>query len=202
MTIETLQYISVGAYVAAGIFLLAAIVVFFVLKIPAVIGDLTGRTAKRAIDNIRYRNETTGEKAYKPSKVNVSRGKLTEKMNIDGSKQKRKDISSPGFMTQKISNAAPENDETTVLTESNENETTVLGNSENETTVLGGSETTVLNKNYNGNDTLPKIGVTAELVGERRNTAAAVKNNSMDGVDGSVTVIAELMFAQSTEIVK
>lgn len=49
MTVETLQMLSTVAYVLAGIFLLAAIAIFFLLDIRSVIGDVTGATARKAI---------------------------------------------------------------------------------------------------------------------------------------------------------
>ena len=49
MSIETLQTASTISYIAAGILLLVAVALFFLLDIKKVIGDLTGITAKRAI---------------------------------------------------------------------------------------------------------------------------------------------------------
>ena len=77
MTVETLQMLSTVAYVLAGIFLLAAIAIFFLLDIRSVIGDVTGATARKAIRDIRAQNEASGNKAYKPSPVNAARGKLS-----------------------------------------------------------------------------------------------------------------------------
>lgn len=72
MTVETLQMLSTVAYVLAGIFLLAAIAIFFLLDIRSVIGDVTGATARKAIRDIRAQNEASGNKAYKPSPVNAA----------------------------------------------------------------------------------------------------------------------------------
>ena len=52
MTVETLQMLSTVAYVLAGVFLLAAIAIFFLLDIRSVIGDVTGATARKAIRHI------------------------------------------------------------------------------------------------------------------------------------------------------
>lgn len=38
-------------------------------KIPIVIGDLSGRTAKKSIERMRLNNEKTGNKSYKPVKA-------------------------------------------------------------------------------------------------------------------------------------
>lgn len=52
MTVETLQMLSTVAYVLAGIFLLAAIAIFFLLDIRSVIGDVTGATARKGPSGI------------------------------------------------------------------------------------------------------------------------------------------------------
>lgn len=46
--------------IAALIFLLIAIALFFVLKIPRVFGEMTGRDARRAIDEMMEENATSG----------------------------------------------------------------------------------------------------------------------------------------------
>ena len=140
MTVETLQMLSTVAYVLAGIFLLAAIAIFFLLDIRSVIGDVTGATARKAIRDIRAQNEASGNKAYKPSPVNAARGKLTAKISPSGRLEPQM-AGSPG--TEKLSTmeltAAAE--ATTVLTETAA-ETTVLQQPEEvgATTVLSEAE--------------------------------------------------------------
>ena len=124
MTVETLQMLSTVAYVLAGVFLLAAIAIFFLL-------------------DIRSQNEASGNKAYKPSPVNAARGKLTAKISPSGrlEPQMAGMGGSPG--TEKLSTmeltAAAE--ATTVLTETAA-ETTVLQQPEEvgATTVLSEAE--------------------------------------------------------------
>ena len=139
MTVETLQMLSTVAYVLAGIFLLAAIAIFFLLDIRSVIGDVTGATARKAIRDIRAQNEASGNKAYKPSPVNAARGKLTAKISPSGrlEPQMAGMGGSPG--TEKLSTMAAE--ATTVLTETAA-ETTVLQQPEEvgATTVLSEAE--------------------------------------------------------------
>ncbi len=143
--IETLGTIKFVCFGVAGLFLIAAVVLFFYLNISRVFGDLTGRTARREIENIRSKNTQSGGKSYKPSPVNQARGKLTAKINDNGVVE---DYNSGGlgtmFETEKIDSAP--NDETTLLqnTHSFDENTTVLG-AQNETTVLGTpNETTIL----------------------------------------------------------
>ena len=78
---ETLSMISKISFVAAGICLVVAIILFIRFKIPDVIGDLSGRNARKSIEQMRALNEKSGSKSYKPSKKNIERGKLTETMH-------------------------------------------------------------------------------------------------------------------------
>lgn len=78
---EILSTISIVSFVLAGISFLLAIFFWIRFQIPSVIGDLSGRTARKSIEKMRADNEKTGNKSYKPSKTNLRRGKLTETMS-------------------------------------------------------------------------------------------------------------------------
>lgn len=160
MTYEVYRYIFIGGAVLAGILLLVTVLLFFVLKIPMVIGDLTGATARKAIANIRNQNEVSGEKTYKSSQVNSERGKLTEKISMSGNLMgHRGGIVAGAMATEKISTQKLDYqpaDETSVLSAGG-NETTVLGMSGDETTVLntaGGGETEVLSGGMSFGETM------------------------------------------------
>lgn len=84
MTVETLHLLSLVAYIAAFALLVLAVVLFFLLDVPKLYGDISGRTARKAIEAIRQQNEASGNKAYKPSAVNAERGKLTDKITQSG----------------------------------------------------------------------------------------------------------------------
>lgn len=138
MTYEVYRYIFIGGAILAAIMFIISVILFIVLKIPSVIGDLSGATARKAIEDIRNQNENTGDKTYKSSAVNKERGKLTDKISPSGNLIKNPSGGIWGAMaTEKIS--------TQKLAEDASNETTVLGS--NETTVLGGNETTVFSAN-------------------------------------------------------
>lgn len=77
---DILHMISVISFVAAGVFVVVAIVIWFAFKIPSVMGDLSGRTARKSIERMRQNNERTGNKSYKTSERNLERGKLTGTM--------------------------------------------------------------------------------------------------------------------------
>jgi Sec-independent protein translocase protein TatA len=140
------RYIFLGALAACGILFVITAILFFTLRIPKVISDLSGHTARKAIQDIRRQNEQTGDKSYQSSAVNLERGKLTDKISKSGRLIPRN--SSPfgtGVITEKIS---------TQQLDEPAGETAVLS-SDNETTVLsGGNESTVLNHS---------VGETAQL---------------------------------------
>ena len=145
MSYEIYRYIFYGGAILAAVMLAVTVLLFFVYKIPTVIGDLTGANARKAIENIRNQNESSGDKLYKTSQVNRERGKLTDKISPSGSLMRDPSgvLGGGAMATEKISTQElPQVDETTVL---ESDATTVLGS--NETTVLGNAgagETTVL----------------------------------------------------------
>lgn len=149
MTYEIYRYIFVGSAVLAVIMLAVSVLLFFVLKIPVVIGDLTGVNARKGIESIRALNEKTGDKTYRSSLVNMERGKLTDKISQSGRIIKNPSHSLHGAMeTEKIGTevlgTAEGADQTTVLTEelfSKAEETTLLS----EVPMAG--ETTLLDAN-------------------------------------------------------
>lgn len=127
MTVEFLQTLSLAAYIAAGVLFLVAVALFFLLDVPKLYGDVSGRTAKKAIEAIRQQNESTGNKAYKPSAVNAARGKLTDKITPSGRLESQTTGLPISVGTEKFATytLAPQANKTTVLADAS-NETTVL----------------------------------------------------------------------------
>lgn len=174
MTYDVYMNIYMVGLVLAGIMLVVSVILFFALKIPAVIGDLSGATARKAIENIRNQNEESGEKAYKSSAVNRERGRLTDKISPSGSLHtKPSDKLGFGMKTEKISTQrldVEDSGETTLLSAANE--TTVLSNNAGETEVLNEApafnETTLLSPDMmapstESNDVQMGFGDTTEL---------------------------------------
>ena len=121
------------------------LVVFILLKIPKVISDLTGATARKAIKNIREQNEASGDKAYKVSAFNEARGKLTDKISPSGNVVQQYQAQMRGIDTTKINTQELQVDEaanqTSVLDQYNE--TSLLSNEGvGETSILAASEQT------------------------------------------------------------
>lgn len=118
MTYEIYRYIFIGGAILSAVMFIVSLLLLVFLKIPRVINDLTGRTAKKAIRNIREQNISSGEKKYKTSAVNAERGKLTDKISTTGSiiQKGGKSPMNVAVATEKISTQQLEGaDETTVL---------------------------------------------------------------------------------------
>ena len=179
MTVELLQTLSLVAYIATGILFLVAVALFFLLDVPKLYGDISGRTAKKAIEAIRQQNESSGNKAYKPSAVNAERGKLTDKITQSGRLQSQTAGLPVSVGTAKFA---------TSTLHPQPNETTVLEQPAGETTVLTGTlppaesgETTVLAQN--------QVGVNSD---ESANIPAS----------SGFTVDVEMSFTGSSEIIE
>lgn len=161
MSVELLQTIALVAYILAGVLFVIAVVLFFILNVPKLYGDITGSIAKKAIENIRQQNESTGNKAYKPSPVNASRGKITEKISGSGELENKYNSVGVSVETERIDNynlSANGNETTILLDNQPANETTILSENQyaNETTILSDNqstnETTVLSFDNNSNN--------------------------------------------------
>lgn len=147
MSVELLQTLSLVAYIVAGVFLMVSIALFFILDVRRLYGDVTGANARKAIENIRQQNEKSGNKAYKPSYVNSSRGRLTDKITPSGQLEPNQSSmgGSPGTEKFSTTELAPASDATTVLS-LDVNETTLLSSTDSnlgETTVLSEDETSI-----------------------------------------------------------
>ena len=63
---ETLSVISLISFLAAGVFAVLAVVLWFVFRIPTVVGELSGRNARKSIERMRRRNEEAGKNSRRP----------------------------------------------------------------------------------------------------------------------------------------
>lgn len=78
MSANSWMIVAIIGFSLAGVALIAAAIMFVRLNIPAIIGDLTGRTVAREIRAMRDANASSGDKRFRPSAVNLERGTLTE----------------------------------------------------------------------------------------------------------------------------
>ena len=49
MTVELLQRLSLAAYLAGGVFLGTAVLLFFLFHVPQIIGDLSGTRDRKSV---------------------------------------------------------------------------------------------------------------------------------------------------------
>lgn len=159
MTYDVYRYIFIGAAILCGLMLIVSIILFITLKIPKVISDLSGATARKAIKNIREQNEASGSKGYKVSAVNEARGKLTDKISPSGNVIQQHQAQMAGVDTVKI-NAQP------LPVDEAANQTTVL-DAYGETSVLGNTgagETSVLTPAAYAGETTVLSGTAADAL--------------------------------------
>lgn len=150
MTYDIYRYIFIGAAILCGVMFIVSVLVFIFLKIPKVISDLSGATARKAIKDIREQNEKSGDKSYKVSSFNAARGKLTDKISPSGNviqqyqTQMGLGIDTTKIATQELPINQPAN-ETTVLDYQNASQSTdsFEVDSVGETTVLSEGTTDV-----------------------------------------------------------
>lgn len=184
MTYDVYRYIFIGAALLCGIMFLVSAFLFIFLKIPKIISDLSGATARKAIKNIREQNESTGDKAHKVSAFNQARGKLTDKITPSGNIIKSSQEQMYGINTTKISTEQLSPDKTGV-------ETTVLTADENTTVLYASSpETTVLSGEMSA-------GETAVLVSPAINNETTV----LSGVNSYFNVEYEITFIHTDEVI-
>ena len=206
---STFEIVSLICFIISGLFFVLSVVLFFVLDMVKVIGDLTGHTAKREIENIRSQNQKTGNKAYKPSVVNSKRGKLTDRISPSGRILENRATAIGGSVgTEKIAsqklysgyeettlleNGQEENSETTLLSQDNgyTSEASVMGSEANETSLLnpGAGETTVLN----GQDQTTVI--------DSDSSADGAKLSDIDIITVDISLLQEIKLINTQEII-
>lgn len=191
MSYDIYRLIFIGAAIACGVMFLVSVILFIVFKIPNIIGNLTGHSAKKAIEDIKkQQNESyviNGE--ANESHLNGKK-KITEKIStarLDRAEE-----------TTVLGNGNSRVDETTILGNGNSrvDETTILGNGNsrvNETTILGDGNSNVeetIMLGYNGTEE-------TTLLGNGRVDETAVLGN---GITEFSTVPGNAMFIVTEEI--
>lgn len=150
--VETLSTISIICFVASGVCLVAAIIIFIVFRIPSVIGDLSGRTARKSVARYRTSKERAGAGLYKTDMVEAD----GEHFRINGSQVEpgryTDSVGPKAETTDRVSGSDPE--EGTNQLDRGEENTTALYDGEEATRPLntGGEGTMPL---YDSNETTP-----------------------------------------------
>ena len=143
----TINIVSIILFALAGVCLVVAIYSSIRFNIPQVIGELTGRTAKKSIAQMREKNVKTGDKSHRPSALAKERGTLTDKIDEKkGSKSSSQSDSTELLEdgTELLSNNDVNSNATELLSDAteklNDNATELLSD---ETSILN-EETSVL----------------------------------------------------------
>lgn len=150
---ETLSTLSIISFVVAGVSLVLAILLFIYFRIPTVIGDLSGRNAKKSIARMRSSNEKSGNKSFRASEANEARGKLTSTMHGIGAQQKKakEDVKHPSDDQMPETGLLAENKadligESTVLLDNTEETTLLAGTPKEPAKRIGGVKLTLLDE--------------------------------------------------------
>lgn len=175
----TINIVSIIFFIIAGASLLVAIYSFIRFNIPQVIGELSGRTAKKSIAQMRDKNLKTGDKSHRPTKAAQERGTLTDK------------IEEKPIKKAKQSGATELLDEGTVLLD---NSTELLSE---EGTELLGNDTEVLN---NATELLNDNATELLDEGTALLTQAVNTNQNTQNVDG-FKMIQNIVLIHTNEII-
>ncbi len=133
MTYEIYRSVFIGGVVFSTIMFLISVTLFFVFKIPKIIGNLSGSTAKKAIRQIREQNEYTGALKNTGRTEKTKRKKLHNKTGTSGAETSGYHPSGSGAWTEKISTQLLDQK---AMAQSMLEETTLLSPVMEETTVL------------------------------------------------------------------
>lgn len=87
---ETLSILSIVAFSLAGVSLALAIFFWFFFKIPSVIGDLSGRNARKSIAKMRAENEKTISQSRKTGRTNLEHRKPAAPVKHSGKLESKK----------------------------------------------------------------------------------------------------------------
>lgn len=171
-TAEILSLISTISYDIAAISCVLAVFFWFYFKIPSVVGDLSGRTARKSIARMRASNERAGGQGYKPSVANINRGKLTDTMQH----------------AKKATVAHPKNP----VAEDQRPETGLLA--ENKAVVLGSQQTELLD-DENTTSMLIDEDATVPLHEEKQSSAKRTGGKRL-------TILDEVMLIHTDEVIR
>ena len=130
---ETFKLISTISYVIAILFLCLSVVLFIKFNIKKIVGDLSGRNARKAIGAMKTAKVSKENKSadilYKRPIKEVSKSFITEKITQQISVGNVENIEATAVLQEGVDNS-------TMVLEADNNATSVLGTGDNVTTVL------------------------------------------------------------------
>lgn len=145
---QVYNIISIVAFSLAGVFFFVSVFLWFKFNVWEIIGDLSGRNAKKSIKQMRQENEKSGVNLYRPSGSYGARGESGEISVRQNSTQTNTDeIKTGGMKTGGISTAGLKTARA-IDSDEGSNATTLLSDSvvddENATTILDSGATELL----------------------------------------------------------
>ena len=122
MSAQTWSIIAIILFTVAGALFVAAVIMFFVMNIPSIIGDLSGRTLAKGIQNIRNENAYANSMSAKAAN---RRNNPNRQFSIGNAYSKEK-----GYTVSSIAHASRRLDRNTIRGEKNPPKTSPGGTSE------------------------------------------------------------------------
>lgn len=181
---STLSNISLILLVASGVLFVTAVLIFIVMRIPTVISDLSGRTARKAIEKMRSANIKKGpssnnysnkgssnavikdepfDKEYKKEKQKETLKEKKEKELLEKKKAEKKNLK------QKL-NIGNKYAETGIIGDNKQNGVSMAAETEllqsNETELLESNETLPLDYVEEKPETQVRKGVSMQMIDE------------------------------------
>ncbi|MBR2406461.1 MAG: hypothetical protein IKB04_05410 [Clostridia bacterium] len=80
---EIYNYIFIGGLVLAIVMLIATVLIFFLLNIRGVIGDITGTNKRRAVENIHNKSSIAGNNKKHATKVDYSNKTTSARLDYE-----------------------------------------------------------------------------------------------------------------------
>ncbi len=139
MTYEMYHNIFIICSVSAGVTGLVTILLFFLLRIPAVIGELTGVTARKGIEEIRNGNVKNSHQKREPKRKKRRQKEKTD-LNASNMIQSQDQQMGTAVLTQdqQMGTAVLAQEQAIeILGWNRQMETALLQNQENDTALLG-----------------------------------------------------------------
>lgn len=176
---DILSVLSVAAFILGGAGLVAAAVLFFALKIPSVIGELTGANARKKIAAIRAAEKIEAESGKNNSGTSQEKFIVPRKIEKDNRTKVLADISEVDE-TLPLDNSGDDDKTVKLRADSNGEQTEVLTADDSATEMLDSddSATEVLT----GDDSATEL-----LTDDESATELLTDNGDESGTTGSIT---------------
>lgn len=81
MSYDMYRYIFIGGLALSAVMLIATVILFFLLNVKAAVGDITGSSKRKAIENIRNKNVSSNFDKKTEGKLNKKNKTVYENQN-------------------------------------------------------------------------------------------------------------------------